>query len=293
MRDAPMREAPSAAPPRSPFREREVSRTPRDTPRERERERERERSPPRRRESSPPTGPRGDRDRDFAPPTGPSSSYRNGDSGFSRAPPTGPSSRSYPSPAMSPPAGPANTAPQAPSYPRGNNPVLAAPTRPRGGGRGGFGYDSPRDFNGPPSRRGSWGGGPRGGGYYGGPPSGPRGPAPGPTPFSANFRGSSNATATTYPRTMRFRDHLSDLPKEIPGGQRAPEVYDKSKILKLEEEARKLRELIDKKEDAKRARLREWTGLEREAETAQVRVELAEGSLRNLNDEGEAGGPAF
>ena len=92
---------------------------------------------------------------------------------------------------------------------------------------------------------------------------------------------------------MRFRDHLSDLPKEIPGGQRAPEVYDKSKILKLEEEARKLRELIDKKEDAKRARLREWTGLEREAETAQVRVELAEGSLRNLNDEGEAGGPAF
>lgn len=70
-------------------------------------------------------------------------------------------------------------------------------------------------------------------------------------------------------------------------------MYDKSKILKLEEEARKLRELIDKKEDAKRARLREWTGLEREAETAQVRVELAEGSLRNLNDEGEAGGPAF
>jgi predicted nucleic acid-binding Zn-ribbon protein len=92
---------------------------------------------------------------------------------------------------------------------------------------------------------------------------------------------------------MRFRDHLSDLPKEIPGGQRAPEVYDKSKILKLEEEARKLRELIDKKEDAKRARLREWTSLERDAETAQVRVELAEGSLRSLNDEGEAGGPAF
>jgi hypothetical protein len=92
---------------------------------------------------------------------------------------------------------------------------------------------------------------------------------------------------------MRFRDHLSDLPKEIPGGQRAPEVYDKSKILKLEEEARKLRELIDKKEDAKRARLREWTSLERDAEMAQVRVELAEGSLRNLNDEAEAGGPAF
>ena len=49
---------------------------------------------------------------------------------------------------------------------------------------------------------------------------------------------------------MRFRDHLSDLPKEIPGGQRAPELYDKSKILKLEAEAQKLREMIDKKEDA-------------------------------------------
>lgn len=92
---------------------------------------------------------------------------------------------------------------------------------------------------------------------------------------------------------MRFRDHLSDLAKEIPGGQRAPEAYDKSKILKLEDEARKLRELIDKKEDAKRARLREWASLERDAETAQVRVELAEGSLRNLNDEAEDGGPAF
>ncbi|KAI4689495.1 uncharacterized protein J4E88_002847 [Alternaria novae-zelandiae] len=86
---------------------------------------------------------------------------------------------------------------------------------------------------------------------------------------------------------MRFRDHLSDLPKEIPGGQRAPELYDKSKILKLEAEAQKLREMIDKKEDAKRQKLREWDSLEREADTAQLRVDLAEGSLRSINGEAD------
>jgi hypothetical protein len=272
------REAGSA--PRSPFRER-------DADRGRDFNRERERSPPRRRDS-PPTGPRGDRE--FAPPTGPSSSsYRNGDSNFSRAPPTGPSSRSYPSPAISPPAGPAGSTPQPPAYPRGpSNPALAAPTRPRGGGRGGFGYESRGDFSGP--RRGSWSGGPRGGGggfYGGGAPSGPRGSNSGPAPFAPPFRGSSNSTATTYPRTMRFRDHLSDLPKEIPGGQKAPEVYDKSRLLKLEEDARRLREMIDKKEDEKRMKLREWDGLERDAGTAQLKVDLAEASLRELEGEGD------
>jgi hypothetical protein len=82
---------------------------------------------------------------------------------------------------------------------------------------------------------------------------------------------------------MRFRDHLSDLPKEVPGGQKAPEVYDKSKLLKLEEDARRLRDLIDKKEDEKRQKLREWDGLERDANNAQLRVELAETSLRELD----------
>jgi len=86
---------------------------------------------------------------------------------------------------------------------------------------------------------------------------------------------------------MRFRDHLADLPKEIPGGQKAPEMYDKSKILKLEAEAQKLREMIDRKEDAKRQKLREWDSLEREAETAQLRVDLAESSLRSLNGEAD------
>ena len=48
-----------------------------------------------------------------------------------------------------------------------------------------------------------------------------------------------------------------------------------------------MREMIDKKEDAKRQKLREWDSLEREAETAQLRVDLAEGSLRNINGEAD------
>ena len=85
---------------------------------------------------------------------------------------------------------------------------------------------------------------------------------------------------------MRFRDHLADLPKEVPGGQKAPEVYDKSRLLKLEEESRRLREMIDKKEDEKRQKLREWDGLERDAGNAQLKTELAETSLRELEGEG-------
>lgn len=86
---------------------------------------------------------------------------------------------------------------------------------------------------------------------------------------------------------MRFRDHLSDLPKEVPGGQKAPELYEKSKLLKLEEDAKRLRELIEKKEDEKRMKLREWDGLERETNNAQLKVELAETSLRELDGEGD------
>jgi len=276
------RSARDAPPARSPFRERDNDRG-RDFS-----ARDRERSPPRRRDS-PPTGPRGDRE--FAPPTGPSMPFRNGgENNNFRAPPTGPSGRGYPSPAISPPAGPSGAPSQAPTFPRGNNnPVLGAPTRPRGGGRGGFGFDSGRDFSGPPPRRGSWAGGPRGGGFYGGggAPSGPRGSGRGGEPFAPPFRGSSNSTATTYPRTMRFRDHLSDLPKEVPGGQKAPDPYERSKLMKLEEDARRLREQIEKKEDEKRMKLREWDALERDAANAQLRVELAETSLRELDGESD------
>jgi hypothetical protein len=120
---------------------------------------------------------------------------------------------------------------------------------------------------------------------------GPRGGGSG--SFAPPFRGSSNSTSTTYPRTQRFRDHLTDLPKEIPGGQRAPELFDKSKINKLEEEAQRLRDLINQKEQQKRASLREWSNLEREATNAALKGDLAEQQLRELTGDGETGGAAF
>jgi hypothetical protein len=60
--------------------------------------------------------------------------------------------------------------------------------------------------------------------------------------------------------------------------------------LKLEEEARKLREIIEAKETAKRAQLKEWDTMDRDANNAALKVDLAEQHLRTLNgdDVGEA-----
>lgn len=311
--------------PRSPFRPRSI---------------ERERSPPpprrdppvpiREREPFPNGSPATPAP---APPTGP----RNGDAPFARAPPTGPASttpRNFAYPAMSPPSGPASNVPMS-AHARPGNPILSAPSRPRGGGRGGFGGGPPRDFQpydntgaAPPlgPRRGSANWGPRGGGVYGGPPSGPRGGAP-------PFRGSANSTSTTYPRTQRFNNptpptgpaaaavaptiggpaiptgpagtaslntsnsavaaHLSDLPTIVPGGIRQKDLFDNSRLMKLEDEARKLREQIAEKEALGRRGKREWERLEREAETFSLRGDLADEHLRSLNGEGELGGAAF
>lgn len=123
-------------------------------------------------------------------------------------------------------------------------------------------------------------------------PGAPGGPG-GPAPFAPPFRGSSNSTSTTYPRTQRFRDHLADLPKEVPGGQKAPDLHDKSKLLKLEEEMRRMREMIDAKEASKRQKLREWDGLESDATNAALRTDLAEQHLRSMNGDSEMGGAAF
>ncbi|KAF2810722.1 uncharacterized protein BDZ99DRAFT_475616 [Mytilinidion resinicola] len=267
-------------------------------------------SEPVRERRSPPTGPR---EREFSngvPPTGPA--FRNGD-GFSRAPPTGPApnrpaSRNYGPPAMTPPMGPSSNSMS--TGPRAHNPVLAPPMRPRGGGgRGGYAGDyAPREYGGgpPPARRGSghWAGGrggPGGAPYYpnsgppSGPPAGPRGGGVvgGPQPFAPPFRGSSNSTSTTYPRTQRFQNHLADLPKIVDGGKLAPELFDKSKLSKLEEEARKLRELIEIKQAKKRQTLREWETGERECDNNTLRAELAEQHLKSLNGENDVGGAAF
>ena len=80
---------------------------------------------------------------------------------------------------------------------------------------------------------------------------------------------------------------MASLPTPKPGGERLPPVHDTTKADKLEEEAARLRKLIDDKEIEKRAVLREWDNGEREISTASLRSELAEEHLRSLNGEGE------
>ena len=77
------------------------------------------------------------------------------------------------------------------------------------------------------------------------------------------------------------------------GGQKLPDSYDTSKINRLEDEARKLREAIAEKEARKRQSVREWDRSQRESEMAGLRAELAEGQLRALNGEDESGGAGF
>ncbi|KAK7524780.1 hypothetical protein IWZ03DRAFT_33114 [Phyllosticta citriasiana] len=276
--DRPPRPADFSPRPRSPYR---PPRSPL----------ERERSPPRR-EPMPTREPLPPREREYtngngAPPSGP----RNGD--FSRVPPTGPAGGRY-GPAMSPPAGPSMSMS---AHSRNTNPILSAPSRPRGGGRGSFGG---RDYSpyepapmGPRRGSGPWAG--RGGGppYHSGPPTGPRGGHHG---GQAPFRGSANSTSTTYPRTQRFntttqpppspaQNYLADLPPIVPGGQKQKDMVDSSRLSKLEDEAKKLRELIAEKEAVGRRGKLEWERMEREGETASLRADLADEHLRNLNGE--------
>jgi len=117
------------------------------------------------------------------------------------------------------------------------------------------------------------------------------GPAGGNTGGQA-FR-SNNSTSTTYPRTQRFNNILNELPQVKEGGERLPPLHDSSKAERLEEEAARLRKLIDEKEARKRQGLRDWDRLEREAGTAVLKSELAEEHLRELTGEGEGTAAAF
>ncbi|GAB7354812.1 hypothetical protein MBLNU459_g5202t2 [Dothideomycetes sp. NU459] len=127
----------------------------------------------------------------------------------------------------------------------------------------------------------------------------------------------SISSSATYPRTTRFapngapipdapragaasvgydrkpsNSYLNDLPRIIEGGQKAPSLYDHSRLDKLEEEAERLRRAIDDKQLRKRKGLREWERLERESEAAGLRAQLADESVRALAGESD-GGAAF
>lgn len=61
-----------------------------------------------------------------------------------------------------------------------------------------------------------------------------------------------------------------------------PILLNQAKVKRLEEEAERLRKIIEEKERGERVGLREWDSLERESETARLRTELAEQSLRSV-----------
>ncbi len=83
------------------------------------------------------------------------------------------------------------------------------------------------------------------------------------------------------------------MPQIKEGGEKLPPLHETGKADKLEEEAARLRKMIDEKEAKKRQGLREWERLEREAGTAALKSELAEEHLRQLNGESEGMTAAF
>ncbi|EMC96595.1 hypothetical protein BAUCODRAFT_69406, partial [Baudoinia panamericana UAMH 10762] len=85
----------------------------------------------------------------------------------------------------------------------------------------------------------------------------------------------------------RVHPALADLPKVVEGGRAAEPLIDTSRLQKLQDEAEKLRKVIEEKEARKRKGLREWDRLSREVEVAGLRSELAERAVRELNGEAE------
>lgn len=251
------------------------------------------RSPPRRDSNAYLNSSHGPRHPEKGPPSQPSS-YRKSEA---RPAPAGPSVASRDIPSAPKPASPTSMSAHSRA---GNNSVLSAPTRPRGG-HGGLSSQRGGRPPAPPhagSSRSSYDSRP--------PPSEPVPNAPRSSydrPSSTfdtsrhapPFR-SNNSSSTTYPRTQRFSttNHLASLPAIIPGGKAFPHADPASakKINQLEGDAEKLRKTIDEKQKTKREVLREWETRERESRREGLRSELAEAQLEGLSGE-VIGGTAF
>ncbi|KAF1990564.1 hypothetical protein K402DRAFT_308236, partial [Aulographum hederae CBS 113979] len=88
-------------------------------------------------------------------------------------------------------------------------------------------------------------------------------------------------------------NYLADLPQPIPGGQKAPSLISperQAKITKLEEEAERLRALINEKDVKKRKLERDWEKSERELEVARLKSDLDDANLATLIGDGNLGG---
>lgn len=77
---------------------------------------------------------------------------------------------------------------------------------------------------------------------------------------------------------------MNDLPQAVPGGRKIPVKAppNAAKVKRLEEDAERLRRIIDEKERVKTAKLKEWERLEAECDSAKLRTELAEEGLRKI-----------
>lgn len=80
---------------------------------------------------------------------------------------------------------------------------------------------------------------------------------------------------------------VANLPQIVDGGQKAEPIVDTTRLTKLQEEAEKLRKVIEEKEARKRKGLRDWERMSREVEVAGLRSELADQAVRELNGEAE------
>ncbi|KAK4631136.1 hypothetical protein CLAFUW4_03035 [Fulvia fulva] len=192
-------------------------------------------------------------------PTGPSAGFGRGDAGFARS--TSESFSQDPAFVSRPP----------PSGPRGSFSQAQAPS-PVFSRQSSMSTSTPVAPTGPRGQRFANGDTPM--------PDAPTGPKAARRPTEPNI--------PTGPAASRIHPALLDLPKIVEGGIKAEPLIDRTKLTRLENEAERLREQIDEKEQKKRKSLREWDRLQRESEVASLRSELAEQALRELNGEAES-----
>lgn len=90
--------------------------------------------------------------------------------------------------------------------------------------------------------------------------------------------------------------HLATLERIVPGGRRTPGLTSgmnptqEAKMKQLEDDAERIRADIVEKQKSKRETLREWDVRERESSIAALKSDLAEESLRTLEQGDEDNG---
>ncbi|KAJ9663226.1 hypothetical protein H2198_000987 [Neophaeococcomyces mojaviensis] len=128
----------------------------------------------------------------------------------------------------------------------------------------------------------------------------PTGPAALTTTFTANGTSTASpASATPLSANLKgnvAQAHLATLERIVPGGRRTPGLTSgmnptqEAKMKQLEDDAERIRADIVEKQKSKRETLREWDVRERESSIAALKSDLAEESLRTLEQGDEDNG---